>query len=285
MSTLEKAFLKAMRQEDEAAAKPELSHSSIERTQDRTHLDRLEVKAEAPKAKEAQDIVSSRQGISQMEQVNRYSPLELVEKRFVHTGMKDKILLDRYRNIRTKLLSDAKKSNFLTIITSVVPYENSGMVAANLAATFALDEAKTSMLLEADISNPTLNELFDMPDREGLIDFLESEEWDSCEVLQKTGIPRLRFVPSGLHRENSAEYFTSTKMNEFVKELVERYPDRYPIINAPCVINSADTRILIELCEKVVLVVPYGMCSDEEVMQAALAIGEKKLAGVILDGF
>jgi len=179
----------------------------------------------------------------------------------------------------------SNKSNFTTLITSVVPESNSHLIAANLAATFALDIAKTAMLVESNIRDAQLNSLFDLAGSRGMIDYLESEQWNSKEILYKTGIPRLRFVPSGLTRENSAEYFTTGKMLAFVKELISRYPDRYPIINAPSIDESADTRILIELCDIVVLVVPYGKCSKEQVMQAAMAIGEEKLAGVVLDNF
>jgi len=286
MSILEKAFLKAMSLEGEDANPEQITNNKrTDSSQKDAALDRLDVKLDKPRAVEAHDIVNSRQGISQMSEVKRFTTEQLNEKRLIHTSMKDKQLLDRYRNIRTKLLAGSNKQNFVTLVTSVKSSKSQGLIAGNLAATFSLDEAKTSMLIEADISNPSLNSLFEMNDNKGLIDYLESDNWESNEVLQKTGIPRLRFVPSGLHRENSAEYFTSSKMSEFVNELLNRYPDRYPIINSPCVINSADTRILIELCEKIILVVPYGKCSDEEIMQAALAIGEKKLAGVILDGF
>jgi len=277
MSTLEKAFLKAMS-----------SESAVEKTEkneDEYNLSRLSISKNIPHAKETHEITTSRQGISQIAEVEKFSISTLIEKRLIYSIMKDKKLLERYRTIRTKLLSDTKKENFVTIVTSVIPYENNALIAANLAATFSFDEAKTSMLVEANIGNPKLNQLFDMTDKKGLIDYLESDSRDSSEVLQKTGVPRLGFVPSGLHRENSSEYFSSSKMKEFIKELVDRYPDRFPIINAPCVIESADTRILIEHCEKVVLVIPYGKCSDEQVMQAALSIGEEKLAGVILDGF
>lgn len=270
VSTLEKAFLKAMSLESEESKSEETGEPEGRKRSRTTNT---------------HEVLASAKGISLMEDVDRFSLETMVEKRLIHPEMKDRRLLDRYRNIRTKLLADNRKENFVTLVTSVVPYENSSLVTGNLAATFSLDEAKTTMLIEADISNPRLNDLFDMTNRKGLVDYLSTSMGDCSQILNKTGVPRLRFVPSGFAKENSAEYFTSNKMNEFVSELIERYPDRYPIINAPCVVNSADTRILIELCDRVLLVIPYGMCTDEQVMHAALTIGEEKLAGVVLDGF
>lgn len=272
MSLLEKAVLKSLKEKHKESENPD------------KNLFDLDNNTKLPK-KETSEILSSRSEISKMSQIEKFSKLDLNKKRLIYSNMKDSVLLDRYRNLRTKLLSLSKKNNFITMVTSVVPDENSSLVSANLAATFSLDEAKTSMLIEADIHSPALNTLFELQEKPGLIDYLESEDWDGSEILYKTGISRLRYVPSGIPRENSAEYFTSDKMNSFIEEMVSRYPDRYPIIHAPSIINSADARILIDLCDKVILVVPYGKCLEEEVMHAAISIGEEKLAGIVLNEF
>jgi len=277
MSILEKAYLKSLSENENDKDK------KIPRKSDEDLLG-INNEVTVPK-KNTQELVSSRKGISRMRQDGYFSTQELAEKRLIHANMKDTRLLDRYRNLRTKLLSLCKKENFITMITSVVPENDSSLVAANLAATFALDEAKTAMLIEANIHNPLLNNLFEYRHQAGLIDYLEAEKWQAGEVLCKTGVQRLRYVPSGLPRENSAEYFTSDRMRDFISELVSRYPDRYPIINAPSIMDSADARILIDLCDKVVLVVPYGKCTEEEIMHAAVSIGEEKLAGIVLNEF
>lgn len=274
MSTLEKAYLKAMKISDD-----------VDEDVKRGLIEQASNILPTVSKRNVQEIVTSRTGISQMSQVDLYSKEELKQKRLIHTDMDDSALLERYRTLRTKLLSESNKSNFITLVTSVVPQSNSYIIAANIAATFALDEAKTSMLVESDIRGANLNGVFGLTDSKGMIDYLESTHGNSEEVLYKTGIPRLRFVPSGLKRENSAEYFTTDKMAAFMDELHKRYPDRYPVINAPSIAESADTQILVELCDVVVLVIPYGKCSEEEIMHATLAIGEEKLAGVVLDEF
>ncbi len=275
MSSLEKAYLKAMK----------LKGNDIENVKEIALADSDFHKPLTNKIVDPKELANSKAGISKMSQIIPYSEKIHQEKGIIYANMPDKKLLDIYRTLRTKLLSTSNKENFVTLVTSVVPCENSCMIAANLAVSFALDEAKTSTLVEADIRNPKLNAIFDMENEKGLIDFLESENWESNEILHKTGIPRVRFVSSGLVSENSGEYYTSNKMLHFIEELVSRYPDRYPIINTSSIMNSADTRILFELCDKIVLVVPYGKCSEEEIMQASIAIGEDKLAGVVLDGF
>lgn len=281
MSILEKAFLKSLKDE----SKNKQSGKEHQDDVDLILSSELNESPVIPRKKETSELVSSRAGISKMEQSEFYSAKELEVRKLIYTNMKDSVLLDQYRNLRTKLLALSDKSNFVTLVTSVIPDDNSNLVAANLAATFALDGAKTATLVEANIQNPILNSTFDMQGDKGLIDYLEARDDNCDEILRKTKVKRLRFVPSGLLRENSAEYFTSDKMKGFIKELVDRYPDRFPIINAPSIISSADARILVELCDLVILVVSYGKCTEEEINHAALVIGEKKLSGIVLNQF
>ena len=277
MSKLESAYLKAMHKDKSESSSDDIVEELLSE----------KFSNAIPRKKETKDLVSSRKQISNMSQDDNFNVDDFTSKRLIFSGMKDKILLNKYRNLRTRLLASGPedRENFVTLVTSVVPRGGASLVATNLASAFAFDEGKTATLIDANIQSPELHDLLGLENTKGLTEYLESEDWKVDEVLFKTPIPRLRFVPTGFARENSAEYFTSDKMKAFINELVERYPDRYPIIDAPSISQSADTRILIELCDRVVLVIPYGKCTEEEIKYAALAIGKEKLAGVILNQF
>jgi len=277
MSKLESAFLKAMNKElSENPASDRMDEQLFEKM---NHF--------ASTKKNPQNIISSRKQISSMSQGKTFSVEDFINKRLIFAGMSDKLLLNKYRKLRTRLLETCpdKKSNFVTLVTSVIPQGGASLVATNLAIAFAFDQGKTATLIDTDIKSQNLNKLLGVESNKGLIEYLESEDSSINEVLYKTGIPRLRFVPSGLEKENSTEHFTSDRMKEFISKLIKRYPDRYPIIDAPSISQSADTQILIELCDKVVLVIPYGKCTEEQVNYAAVTIGKEKLAGVVLNQF
>jgi len=277
MSKLESAFLKAMRKEQpEVPMNNGLCEGWFEKPNKPV--------SETP---EKRNIFSSRKQILGMSQDRFFSVEDFTSKRLIFSSMSDKLLLNKYRNLRTKLLETCPKgnSNFVTLVTSVVPQGGASLIATNLAIAFAFDGSKTATLVDADIKNQQLSKLLGVKPKIGLTEYLESEDCDTSEVLYKTAIPRLRFVPSGLDRENASEYFTSDKMKNFLSELIKRYPDRYPIIDAPSISQSADTQILIEQCDKIVLVIPYGKCTEEEISYAAITIGKEKLAGVVLNQF
>ncbi|GAB1257151.1 hypothetical protein NBRC116494_16530 [Aurantivibrio plasticivorans] len=286
MSKLESAFSKALREHaqkesggvDQHAAADNLAASDSQPVSEET--------SKAVSKARMKDIVSAKSQIKNMSHRLLLSEEEMAAKRLIYPRMKDKELLNIYRNLRTKLLASSASSNFTTLVTSVVSGGGSSLVSANLAATFAFDEGKTSLLIEGNVHTPSLAGLFELDnEKPGLMDCLESEELHVADILYETGVPRLRFMPSGRSQENSAEYFTSEKMKSVIGEVVERYPERYPIIDAPSINESADARILLELCDRVILVIPYGLCTTDQIKAAAQIIGKQKLAGVVLNQF
>lgn len=285
MSKLESAFSKALKEKGLTSdGRP--GDSAPESFDARKVLNSDEKMLAPRNPAKLKDIVSSRSQISNMVHKKLLSEQELADKRLVYPKMRDKKLLTLYRNLRIKLLAISENKNFTTLITSVVPGGGSSLVAANLAATFAFDEGKTSLLIEGNIHSPSLANLFDLEaDSKGLMECMESDSLTVGDILYETGVPRLRLIPGGKVRENSAEYFASGKMKSTFQEIVDKYPERYPIIDAPSVNESADARILVDLSDFVVLVVPYGMCSEEDIKNAAKAIGKNKLVGTVLNQF
>lgn len=294
MSKLETAFSKALRERSEAEREGKVTIAKAQKGVDRVTEESLQLmeasSAEVPprssEAGSRKDLMTKKSQIQNMAHTTMLSEEELARKRIIYPRMRDTNLLNIYRNLRTKLLSRNDSNNFTTLITSVVSGGGSSLVSANVAASFAFDKGKTSLLIEGNVHTPSLGKLFDLDNESvGLMDFLESDADSVADILHETGIPRLRLIPVGNSRESSAEHFTSDRMKAFLREVRERYPERYPIIDAPSVKDSADTRILVDLCDQVVLVIPYGRSTEDDIKSAVEAIGKDKLAGVVLNQF
>ena len=296
MSKLESAFSKALKERSELEARTALNKqvdgapSTQVPVADSTAASDLGVSGPSGENQKVGRPLPSKQQIKRMAQGRILSNSELAKRRIVHPKMKDSNLLNVYRNLRTNLLSKTGTKNFTIMTTSVVPGGGSSLISANIAATFALDEGKTALLIEGNVHQPSLEKLFDTEDasgepRTGLMDYLESDDLSVSDIIHETGIPRLRFIPVGNRSEDTTEHFTSAKMAQFLKEISERYPDRYPIIDAPSIMDSADARILVELCDQVILVIPYGLCSEEDIRKSVDGIGSEKLTGVVLNQF
>ena len=274
MSTIESAYLKNKKSGDDDTNQSQ--QEALPNRPNRTSNSRQENTGVSRKAKDH---------IAKMKQGKVYGKEELAGLGLISKDSKDTKLMNQYRNLRTNLLASSESANFVTMITSISPNFDSSTVAANIAATFALDEGKTSVVINADVDTQKCNELFNVVPESGLVDFIESDDMSIDRIIYETPINRLRYIPIGSNVESSAEHFSDSRMKKTMGNIVSRYPERFIFVNAPSISSSADTRILLGICQKVILVVPYGLATEDNIRQAVLSIGNEKLAGIVLDEF
>lgn len=219
--------------------------------------------------------------INRMGEVDRFSPTELERLKIVNGSMGNVRILNTFRELRTQLLKINDKKNFVCMVSSITHGGGASYVAKNLAAVFALDKSKTSLLIDANLYAPSLDELIIGEATTGITDYLSNSTLNIKDVVYATGVPRLRVVPIGEHSEGAAEYFSSDKMNHFIEEIRSRYPDRYIFIDAPPVADASEARILTEISDMVLLVVPHGRATKEQIETAIQAVEKEKLVGLV----
>ena len=224
----------------------------------------------------------SRQRIREMADIFRMTEEDLDEKRIIFPRMRDKRILNVFRDIRTKLIEQAGGSNFTLMVSSLVEGGGASFVSANLAASIALDQGKTSLIVDCNLYSPASEHFLDA-DQIGFSDFLENPSISIEEIIYATGIPRLRLVPIGRSPDIGPEYYTSYRMKQFVQELSSRYADRYVILDVPPIGSTADARILSECCDFVVLVVPYAGITRDQLRKTVASVPADKLVGLIFN--
>jgi protein-tyrosine kinase len=228
--------------------------------------------------------VSSRYEIARMREPWQYEKQALAEMRIISPEMPDRGVADAYRRMRTKIVKKNGGENPTIMVTGISHGSGATFTALNLAAAFAFDESKTALVVDCNFRRQGM-ELGEEGDRYGLADYLDDELDDVGmeEIIHPTGIRRVRLIPSGGEREGLVEYFTSTKMRELVEAAKQRYRDRHIIIDTPPILESADTGILADLCDYVILVVPYGRFTQQRIVDAARAIGQEKFLGAVFN--
>ena len=224
----------------------------------------------------------SRQEIREMADIFRLGEDDLEEKKLIYPRMRDKRVLNVFRDIRTKLIEKSANRNFTLMVTSVCEEGGSTFVANNLAASIALDQGKTALIVDCNLYSPASSQLLD-GDHIGFSDFLESPTVSIENIIYATGIPRLRLIPIGKSLDISPEYYTSYRMKQFTEELSERYSDRYVILDVPPVGSTTDARILADCCDFVVLVVPHGKVTKDQLKKSIENFDSDKLIGIIFN--
>lgn len=225
--------------------------------------------------------VTSDSEISRMGEVDRFSPTELEKLKIINGSMGNVKILNTFRELRTQLLKKNDKKNFVCMVSSITHGGGASYVAKNLAAVFALDKSKTSMLIDANLYSPSLNELIIGEAEIGITDYLSNGNLHIKDVVYATGIPRLRVIPIGDNSEGAAEYFSSEKMQNFIEEIRSRYTDRYIFIDAPPVVDSSEARILTEISDMVLLVVPHARATEDQIETAIASVDKEKLVGLV----
>jgi len=230
--------------------------------------------------------VRARADIANMADERLFSDRQLDLLGIVHPRSKNRAMVDAMRQLRTKLYSLKPEGNFSVLISSVVPEGGGSFLGLNLAATIAFDKARTAMLVEANLHTPILHKLMKLIGREnsaGLLEYLERPELGVEHIVNPSGIPRMRCVPIGSHQEISAEHFTSARYKQFMLDITERYDNRFVIVDGPSMTTSADARILSEICDFTVLVVPYGGVTPGTLDSVIDEIDERRLAGIVIN--
>ena len=237
---------------------------------------------------EVQGVASQRYLVSKkidlMEEPRRLTPDDLDERRIIYPESRNRKLVNRFRDLRTRLLETSGGNNFTLVVTGATRGAGSSFVALNLAAAFAFDQAKTSLLIDCNLREPSLHHMLDMIPETGLTDFLDAPDFDIGTIIYPTGIPRMRLIPGGSRREMPAEFFTSFRMQQFLQAVRKRYPDRFIILDTSSIADSPDARILGEICDYTLLVVPHGKVTAGQIEKAANALYRERLAGVVING-
>lgn len=224
-----------------------------------------------------------REKIKNMELPCLWTQDELYEKKVVFTGMRQRELLNAFREVRIRLLERSKSDNMVVLVSSVSTHGGSSFVGFNLAATFALDQHKTALYVDCNPYSSAAEKYITEKVEEGLTQYLTDYTVPLKNIIYPSGIERLRVIPSGGSSESAAEFFNSKRMEVFVAEIKSRYPDRFIVLDAPSVQQSTEARILAKYCDHALLVVPYGSAVTDEVLAAVDAVGKDRFAGLVFN--
>ena len=220
--------------------------------------------------------------IDNMAAVHEFSDQYLDELKLIHANTNNNSLLKAMRELRTRVYEKADDKNFICMVCSVVEHGGGSYIAANLASAIVLDKTKTAVLVDCNLYSASTHRLLPVPANVGLVDYLDDQNFSMEDIIYASGIPRLRILPHGENVDGGTEKLTSERMKFAFNELKTRYPDRYIVVDGPAVSDyDAEIRILSELCDLVVLVVPEGKVSRTELEKAVNSVDSDKLAAVI----
>jgi protein-tyrosine kinase len=200
------------------------------------------------------------------------------------------VLAAQYRVIKRPLVAQAfgrlanqvEDGNFVQV-TSSVPGEGKTFTCLNLAMSIAQERDYSVLLVDADVLNPRLSQVFGLGAASGLLDYLADPARSAAAMAYPTDIPGLAVMSSGKPRENGAELLSGARMAAFVNEVVRRHPDLMVIVDSPPVLLTSESRILAESVGQIVVVVRAGHTLQDSARQCVEALPAQKPINFVLN--
>ncbi len=168
------------------------------------------------------------------------------------------------------------------LVTSAVRGEGKSRIVANLGVVLAQAGLKT-IIVDTDLRRPVQQEIFDLPNQNGLTELLRKPNLAAGDFLANTHVPGLQVLTSGVLPPNPSELVGSQRMRQVMVELSE-IADMV-IYDSPPVVIVADAAILAKQVAGVVLVVEVDKTRRDVVNQAVFNLqqAEANVYGVVLN--
>ncbi|MCJ0742456.1 GumC family protein [Pedobacter montanisoli] len=132
------------------------------------------------------------------------------------------LFAESVRSVRTNLsFLAADKKNKVVCITSEISGEGKSFTTVNLASTLCLIDKKV-IIIAADLRKSKLHHTFKVDNLKGLSSYL-SNQTELSNVLFKTEIEGLSFIPAGPVPPNPSELLYSDKMKDLLAQLTQEY--------------------------------------------------------------
>jgi len=193
------------------------------------------------------------------------------------------IASEAYRTLRTNLEFSIANGDLKTIlITSSHVSEGKSSTAANLATVFAMQD-KSVVLIDADMRRGVQHKKFNVPNTNGLSNYLANMNFNEKEFIKKTDIPKLFLINCGHVPPNPAELISSVRMKQLLEILKKEFD--IIIIDGVPVLPVTDSVILSSIVDRVVIVTCHGETHKDELksVKTALDNAGANIAGVILN--
>lgn len=152
----------------------------------------------------------------------------------------------------------------------------------NLALTFAKELHQTVLLVDCYLRRQSIHRYLGFPGDKGLKAYFENGT-PLKDLIVWPGTEKLTLISGGQTVRGGAELQGSPKMEALVKEMKNRYKDRYVFFDVPPVLSGADTLAFAPFVDCIVMVVQAGKTSIKDIKRALEMISKEKFLGFVLN--
>ncbi|PIV85383.1 MAG: hypothetical protein COW52_02620 [Nitrospirae bacterium CG17_big_fil_post_rev_8_21_14_2_50_50_9] len=211
------------------------------------------------------------------------NPDMMEENRIVTLAGKSSHITEQYRMLRTQILqrTEGNGDNCL-MVTSATDGEGKTTTAINLAVSIAQEVQKNVLLVDADLRRPSIHKMLGLKPEKGLVHYL-MDQVPLEDLLIRTGVEKLTFLPAGGTLPNSTEIFNSSRMKNFIREVKDRYKDRYVIFDTTPILSTADPVVLSQSMDGIIFVVQADRTQRGDLAEALALLQGRNILGIVMN--
>ena len=227
--------------------------------------------------------------------VEAFRSVLIVNKRYA-SGV-----IESYHTLRTNIMSNLNaKESISLVISSAGAAEGKTLTAVNFALASAHSGLKT-LLIDADLRRPAINQIFGTRKEPGLTDVLSGKaDWretalenadfimgglDFDQLMRFSGIENLKILNCGTQPENVVDVLDGANWRELMEELKNEFD--VIVLDAPPVLLFVDAVIIARHASNgVVLVYKAGKIARGALKRASdqITTANARMLGVVLNG-
>ncbi|HTU22370.1 MAG TPA: polysaccharide biosynthesis tyrosine autokinase [Gemmataceae bacterium] len=193
----------------------------------------------------------------------------------------DVLLTESIDATRTMLLHLARcESAQVVMVTSATAGEGKTSLACHMAASMARMGLKT-LLIDADLRNPTTHRLFEVHNEAGLSELLLGEE-EVGNVIQPTPVNGLSLLPAGVWDSHVSQLLAKSQTRTLFEQLRKHYD--FILVDSPPVLPVADALLIGQVVDAVIFSVLCEVSRLPSVYMATqrmAALGIRSLGAVV----
>jgi protein-tyrosine kinase len=192
---------------------------------------------------------------------------------------------EQFRTLRTELFHAAEiRRTQIVTVTSAVADEGKTSTLLNLALSIAQSKERRVLVIEGDLRRPSFSSYLALIPTTGINDVLNDgrDVFSSIFCVKGPGGLGFHVLPVTEEAKNPTEMLSSERLGEMLEHL-RQYFD-FILLDSPPVMPFADSRLLANHSDAVILVVRAGIAPYEIVEKAIGALSRGRILGIVLNG-
>lgn len=187
--------------------------------------------------------------------------------------------VEQYRRLAATLYQTQTETGLKTVmVSSALPREGKTLTVANLALTLSESYAQRVLVIDADLRNPSIHDVFGLSNETGLSEYLRTPDAQAPIVNVS---PTLSVVPGGRANTNPIAGLVSDRMKQLMEFAATGFD--WVLLDTPPVGLLPDANLLARLTDAVVFVVAASSSPYPVVQRALSAIGPERVIGIVLN--